>query len=143
MSLLQNLGDLQTLLKQLEKKVSEKVLETNTRLEEVDDSYLGYRLIEKRDKNELKKCVAKVKDSQQKELLAADTNESSCGIFAGVFEAIRPICIETHDTTLAAVFAPIENHLQNIEPPEIVNASGGELPDYSFAPQEFITQVRI
>lgn len=61
------------------------------------------------------------------------------GIFRLVKDLIKPICEEIHDTTLASVFIPIENHLKTIEPSE--NFNDQDLPEFSYAPQEYITQI--
>lgn len=65
------------------------------------------------------------------------------GIFSSIFDGITPICEYIHDTILAAIFMPIENQLKgaNFERDQNIELSGTDLPDYSFAPQEFITVI--
>lgn len=139
-SLLQNLGEFQNAIEDFEKRFAVEILQTNERLNQVNDEYLGYKLIERRDINELRKICTRIKESQQNNL-QSDNNEIGLGLFSTLFEMIKLICCETHDTTLTVVFSSIEKQLNNVEPPEIINASGTDLPNCSFAPQEFITEI--
>lgn len=96
------------------------------------DRYFSYQIKGKSDVIELRKLL---------ELAAAPTNiENREGVFSIVFLEIKPICEYVHDTTLASIFAPIENNLKTIMP-EDSSSADGDLPEYSFAPQEFITVV--
>lgn len=113
------------------------VLDKERERAENDVGGVGYRLTSQRDVKEFQKLIATVSAGQLNHL---------DGIFKAVHAAIKPICEYIHDTTLATVFAPIEKHLQTIQPHRSADhpgAVGGsvDLPDYSFAPQEFITQV--
>lgn len=64
------------------------------------------------------------------------------GIFRVARDQVIAICEYVHDTTLASVFAPIEAQMQTLSGSDALQSlHGGDLPAYSFAPQEFITEV--
>lgn len=140
-SLLQNIGDLANGIEKLEEKINVKILETYDKIQKINNNqvYFGYCLTEKRDINDLKKLAKKVKDDQQKKLVENDYN--NFGIFSVNYEYIKPVCEEIHDATLSVIFSPIEKYLQNIEPMESFSSTGTDLPDYSYAPQEWLTQI--
>lgn len=98
---------------------------------------------EKRELNEFRRLIGSIRlknDSQ----IDDDNPNATFTVFVPTFEVLKPICEYTHDTTLASIFSPIEKYLTtNVEPPESLNSSDQNLPDYSFAPQEFITQVSV
>lgn len=139
-SMLQHIGDFRLKLHEFEEKVSKSLQEKQKQMNEQNSTNLQiilstYRITEKRSKNEFKKLIGiaqTLTDYEQQE-----------GIFFVIFDQIKPMCEYVHDTTLASIFTPIENQLKNILPDgnEIGGSggSGGDLPDYSFAPQEFIT----
>lgn len=137
--LLQYIGDFTGHLHEAEKRINEMVLTKEKQLADDNDNdgggFIGYRMTNQRDRKEFQKLVATV--------TAGQTNHLD-GIFKTVHATIKPICEYIHDTTLATVFAPIEKHLQTIQPhgsTEQPLGGNADLPDYSFAPQEFITQV--
>lgn len=73
---------------------------------------------------------------------ASTTPAAGGGLFRAARDQIIAICEYVHDTTLASVFAPIEAQMQTLAAAEALQtAHGGDLPAYSFAPQEFITEV--
>lgn len=104
-----------------------------------DDSFSGYQITGNRELNEFQTLYENVCSNQNSRFVAGANYE---GIFKTSFNMIKPICEYIHDTTLASVFTPIEQQIKSIEPTDsILNSSGTDLPDFSFAPQEFITQV--
>lgn len=132
-SLLKYLGDFGEQLVQLEQRIVNVVLEKHSTISSSSGFTIGYQIFGKRELNEFQSLVdlvSKVDDEMGTALKAAR-------------DQITSICEYTHDTTLASVFAPIELHLKTMDASEALAASsGGDLPDFSFAPQEFITQVR-
>lgn len=146
-SLLQYIGDFKLQVEDLEQKICKIVIEKSDEInnQQTNDSvYFLYKISTKRELCEFRKLVEISKISQSKSYTVIDTavdDIKECEIFASVFEKIKPICEYIHDTTLASIFSPIEIQLKSIEPSESFNASDSDLPDYSLAPQEFITQV--
>lgn len=137
-SLLECIGDFRLRLSEFETKIIVAVHEKKNEMDgDLDISYLctNYRICGKRELNEFKKLV---KNTQ-----TLSSFESRAGIFSSVYDIIRPICEYVHDTTFSAIFTPIENHLKGaqLESEESIDMSGNDLPDYSFAPQEYITVI--
>lgn len=78
--------------------------------------------------------------------------ENKNGIFPTVKTLINDLCESVHNITLKTVFLPIENYIKTIETNELFNKTlktqqntfnntNNDLPDYSYAPQEYITQI--
>lgn len=130
-TLLQYLGDFIQQVNTFEEEVAIKILATYEQMCRQESSSFQYKVLRKQDVNELRKMKNIINDTP---------GENSWSIFGGLLEVVKPICAEIHDTTLASVFAPIEQHLRHIEPIDVTSSST-DLPDYSFAPQEYITQV--
>lgn len=138
-SLLEHIGDFRLKVSEYEQHIVQSVHEKK---KEIDDgnhdiSYIcsNYKISGKRELNDFKKLV------ENAQVLSSFDQRG--GIFASVFDGVKPICEYVHDTTLAAIFAPIENQLKaaQLESDENMEMSGNDLPDYSFAPQEFITVI--
>lgn len=138
-SLLEHIGDFRLKLSEFEQRIVRSVQEKKKEIDEGDlnIAYIcsTYKITGKRELNDFKKLI----DNSQ--VLSSIDHRS--GIFASVFDSIKPICEYIHDTTLAAIFTPIENQLKaaNLESDENLEMNGDDLPDYSFAPQEFITVI--
>lgn len=140
-SLLEHLGDFRLKITEFEQRICVATQEKKKEMDENGDSCISYicsnyKLVSKREKNEYQKLV---ESTQQ---MSSSFNHDS-GIFASLFDLIKPICEYIHDTTLASIFTPIENQLKNFkfDADNEMELSGGDLPDYSFAPQEFITVI--
>lgn len=133
-TLLQNIGEFMMSLSELEPAIEAQVREMHGRVGRQDLSEFTYKILRKAEVNELKRLAGAIEEN----------HEAGSGLF-NVFkkvveETINPICASVHETTLLSIFGPIEGHLKDIAPPEDV-MHGEDLPDYSFAPQEYITQV--
>lgn len=129
-SLLEHIGDFRLKLINFEEKIVKCIQEKNKDIADGADqtiSYLcsNYKLSSKYELNDFRKLSDRV------------------GIFSNIFDATTPTCEYIHDTILSAIFTPIENQLKgaHFDSDENLELSGNDLPDYSFAPQEFITQV--
>lgn len=131
-SLLTYIGDFKTNLDDFELKFSDSVLEKMEKIESQTDEDFCYKITGKRELNEFKKLVRIVKEQR-----STIPESGNSGIFGSVKDQIKPICDEIHDTTLTSVFIPIENHLKNIEPSD----DDQDLPEFSYAPREYITQI--
>lgn len=140
-SLLQHVGDFRLKLSEFEEKLSKVVKEKNGELKDQHTtsqlSYIfsTYRLTGKRQQNDFQKLVENAN--------VLSTYEKRGGIFEAIFDQVKPICEYVHDTTLASIFSPIEKQMSNIVPESEHGEStnSNDLPDYSFAPQEFITVI--
>ncbi|KAJ6649818.1 Conserved oligomeric Golgi complex subunit 7 [Pseudolycoriella hygida] len=141
-SLLQNIGDFTSQLTEFGNKIADRLVQLES-VHLVSDKALhfGYKIKEKRELNEFRKLIGSIRLKNEKHS-DEDSPGATFTVFAPTFEALKPICEYIHDTTLASIFSPIEKYLtSNVEPPELENSFDQNLPDYSFAPQEFITQV--
>ncbi|XP_037024484.1 conserved oligomeric Golgi complex subunit 7 [Bradysia coprophila] len=141
-SLLQNIGDFVSQLNEFGNTVADRLLQLEPIHISTDKSlHFGYKMKEKRELNEFRKLIQSIRlknDNHSDD----DNPNATFTVFVPTFEVLKPICEYTHDTTLASIFSPIEKYLTtNVEPPESLNSSDQNLPDYSFAPQEFITQI--
>lgn len=137
-SLLQYIGDFRINLSDFETTLSKIILSKEKEIANQNENPIEqcstYQITGKREWDDFKKLVdnAHVLYSYQ----------HRGGIFSSIFDQIKPICEYIHDTTLASIFAPIENQLKSMEiEQDSSDASGTDLPDYSFAPQEFITVI--
>lgn len=138
-SLLEHIGEFRLKVSEFEQQIIQSVHEKKKEIDEGNHSiaYIcsNYKICGKRELNDFKKLV------ENAQVLSSFDQRG--GIFSTVFDAIKPICEYIHDTTLAAIFAPIEIQLKTaqLESDENMELSGSDLPDYSFAPQEFITVI--
>lgn len=132
LSLLQNAGDVLIQLQQLEKDLTATLLEPAPSDFAVEYKHLLLNSEDRKEYESLLKCVT---EGTQLSLLDHVTTE------------FNKLCADVHHTTYQVVFAPISTQLEVVSSPKIwtqfanssVNTS--ELPDYSFSPQEYITQV--
>lgn len=143
-SLLQNIGDFVSQLNEFGNTVSDRLLQLEAIHTNNDKSlHFGYKMKEKRELTEFRKLVQSIRLKNDSHNIDDNPN-ATYTVFVPTFEVLKPICEYIHDTTLASIFSPIEKYLTtNVEPPESLNSSDQNLPDYSFAPQEFITQVYV
>lgn len=137
-SLLHNIGDFRLKLADIEQRIIQATLDKNKQIEANDKSafYIcaNYRISSTRESHEFKKLLANAQT-----ISSFDKQE---GIFAQIYNTIKPICEYVHDTLLASIFTPIENQLKAVQFDQDRNELGSnDLPDYSFAPQEFITMI--
>lgn len=134
-SLLQHIGDFRMKLTDFEKKVSDIIVEKGRDLQQRSDQsldrYFVYKISGKSEIAELR---------NQLECAQVSSNpDNPDGVLSSVFLEIKPVCEYVHDITLASIFVPIEYNLKTIISDQVADAA--DLPDYSFAPQEFITVV--
>uniref|UniRef100_A0A6P7F1E8 Conserved oligomeric Golgi complex subunit 7 n=1 Tax=Diabrotica virgifera virgifera TaxID=50390 RepID=A0A6P7F1E8_DIAVI len=129
LSLLQNTGEIILKLQQFEKDLTNQVLELNQK------EVLQYKILLLRHSNlkEFDSLVKCVTEGTQLSLLDSVTSE------------FAKLCIDIHHTTYQVVFAPISVQLDTVQSPQTWSQYDGaavsDLPDYSFAPQEYITQI--
>jgi hypothetical protein len=64
--------------------------------------------------------------------------------------SLNKLCSDVHHTTFQVIFAPISMQLEQVQFAPAWNSANkpavtvaADLPDFSFAPQEYITQVKL
>lgn len=139
-SLLEHIGDFRLKLGEFENRICVAVQDKKREMDENNGSSVSficsnYKLVSKRELKEFQKLI------EATQIISSYGQNG--GIFSVAFDLIKPICEYIHDTTLASIFTPIENQLKNIQfdCTMDMDLGGGDLPDYSFAPQEFITVI--
>lgn len=129
--LLQNTGEVLINLQALEKDLTLTVLDFNKYGNSTDFKYLLLNAAERREYESLIKCV-----SEGTKLSLLDH---------GITE-FNKLCVDIHNITYQVIFAPISTQLSIVASSktwlQFADSSYmADLPDYSFSPQEYITQV--
>lgn len=132
LSLLQYTGEVLVNLQHLERDLTGAILEINQKDHLIDFKFL---LLDSSDLKEFESLVKCVTEGTKLSLLDHVTSE------------FGRLCSDIHHTTYQVVFAPISVHLDVVQSPktwaQFTNSTlhNSDLPDYSFTPQEYITQV--
>lgn len=131
LSLLQNAGDVLLNLQQLEQELTMTALDFN-KCERVKE----YKclLLSDNDKKEFESLIKCIAEGTELSLLDHVNTE------------FNMLCADLHHTTYKVIFAPISTQLDQVKYINVDNnsdMSNMDLPDYSFSPQEYITQVFI
>lgn len=131
LSLLQNTGEVLLKLQDLEKKLTMTVLDFYKGDIDVEYRYLLLNQSERKEYDSLIKCVT---EGTRLSLLDHGMTEFS------------KLCSDIHNTTYHVVFAPIQQQLSTVASSKTWMQFADstymvDLPDYSFSPQEYITQV--
>ncbi|KAL5285816.1 COG7 family protein [Megaselia abdita] len=128
LSILQNLADAQKRVIQLSEQVSGGILLINQSEYGLFETYMKSlkhsRLV-----------------SFQKKLREQEDLETVLVIFPKIMEEIATNLIETHEITINILVTPIEDHLKQTTPSNPTGSNSADLPAFSFAPQENITQI--
>jgi hypothetical protein len=133
LSLLQNTGEVLVNLHQLEKDVTATILEINQNKDQFEYKYLLLNAADRKEYESLVKCV---------------TEGTQLSLLDHVNTEFNKLCSDIHHTTYQVVFAPISVQLDVVQAPktwtQFANSTlhNSDLPDYSFSPQEYITQVK-
>lgn len=133
-SLLQSTGEVLLELQQLEKDLTHSIVMLNQKEADLDYKNLLLTPSDLREFESLIKCVT---EGIQLSLLDHVTTE------------FNRLCADIHHTTFQVVFTPISSQLDVVQAPQTwsqfasSSLHNSELPDYSFTPQEYITQVSI
>lgn len=132
LSLLQNTGEVLLSLQDFEKDLTFSVLHINQNKSKFDYKYL---LLNQTDLKEFESLVRCVTEGTQLSLLDHLTTE------------FNKLCSDIHHTTYQVVYTPISLHLDVVQSPKLweqftsSSLLNSDLPEYSFTPQEYITQV--
>lgn len=141
LDLLECLADFQQRLQNFEKVLHERlnVLEQNLR----HSQHTSINFYETFESVEQQRLLASIKEFQQKRLEPSQDNQVIfLGIFNNIYDSFKLYFKEIHDVTLNILLQPLESHLSCIQPPTDLNQSRIEdMPAFSFAPQESVTQI--
>lgn len=138
MNLMQILAEFQNNLLNFEKILLErlKTLENNLKSnEDAPNNALNiYQTYEKSERHKLYNAINeyRLKDSNE---------ESSSNIFKQIYDSLRGHFVEVHEVALNILLHKITIYLQNIQQPIDTLVHSQSLPEFSFTPQEYITQI--
>lgn len=142
LALLECLADFQQKLQKFEKTLQERLAGLEQKLKE--NKFKNINIYQTFDTSEQQRILNSIAEFQQKRL---DVNQdagsgASEGIFANIYEALKTHFVETHDITLNILLKPLDLHLSEIQPPsDMYQSHMQDMPAFSFAPQESITQI--
>lgn len=132
LSLLQYTGEVLLKIQQLEKDLTSTILEFNNKETELKFSKLLLDAANLREFQSLVRCV---------------TEGTQLSLLDNVTTEFNKLCLDIHHTTYNVVFRPISKQLDVVAAvdtwAQFDNSSlhSSDLPDYSFSPQEYITQI--
>ncbi|XP_039493422.1 conserved oligomeric Golgi complex subunit 7 [Drosophila santomea] len=137
MSQLQCLADFQVQLHQFEQDLHTRMVTLSNRL--TKPSNRGpISIFQTCDHAARTQLLNSIADYQKKKSEATE----GLGIFPQIYATLKSHFADTHDITLNILLQPIETHLAHIRPPVQDHAASGiDMPSFSFAPQESITQI--
>ncbi|KAK9508413.1 hypothetical protein O3M35_005979 [Rhynocoris fuscipes] len=134
LKLLQNIGDLQNCVEQLDKAIIEKLLDSEK--------------IDKNKSNDVEFKIMLLKSSgllQQYNALISSLKQGGNDehILGDVLKKVTKLSVRANQCTLDVMMAPILTQLQSALPAWTTSHSNftQQLPDYSYAPLEYITQI--
>lgn len=131
LTMMQNVGEILMNIQQFEKELTSTALEV-MKAHDVDYKHL---LLTTSGQKEYDNLIQNVKEGKELSLLESVNNE------------LQKLCVDIHHTTYQVVIAPISVQLELVQSAKAWNDTESsvlptaDLPDYSFAPQEYITQV--
>ncbi|XP_031770996.1 conserved oligomeric Golgi complex subunit 7 isoform X3 [Apis florea] len=138
LTLMQTIGDLLGHVQQFEKSLIIDIIEANNKLQSTTCSvFIQY-----------KKLLLNTSNQTELENLTASFQKEDETILDPIIKSINKLCSDLHRATYEVIFAPIFTQLLLVqkapawstEANKMIHLSA-DLPDYSFAPQEYITQV--
>ncbi|XP_017882921.2 conserved oligomeric Golgi complex subunit 7-like, partial [Ceratina calcarata] len=138
LTLMQTIGDLLGQIQQFEKSLVIDITEANNKLQSTNVSVF----------NQYKKLLLNASSQTDLENLVLSFQKEEETILDPIIKSIHKLCSDLHRATYEVIFAPIFTQLLlvqkapawSMEANKITQLSA-DLPDYSFAPQEYITQV--
>ncbi|XP_015590425.1 conserved oligomeric Golgi complex subunit 7 isoform X2 [Cephus cinctus] len=138
LTLMQSIGELLVQIEQFEKTLVIDTIEANNKLQSSNASvFTHYKklLLNSQGRTELANLITSL---QQEDKTILDS----------IVKAIHKLCSDLHHTTYEVIFAPIFAQLLLVQKAPAWSSDvnkmtnfGTDQPDYSFAPQEYITQV--
>uniref|UniRef100_A0A1I8P6E6 Conserved oligomeric Golgi complex subunit 7 n=1 Tax=Stomoxys calcitrans TaxID=35570 RepID=A0A1I8P6E6_STOCA len=142
LALLECLADYHQKLQKFEKTLQERLLQLEHKLRESPQT-TSINIYQTFESGEQQRILSAIAEFQQKRLEAnPDNPTANLGIFSNIYESLKTFFCETHDITLSILLQPLESHLSQIQPPhQLQQGHMQDMPAFSFAPQECITQI--
>ncbi|XP_076644594.1 conserved oligomeric Golgi complex subunit 7 [Halictus rubicundus] len=138
LTLMQSIGDLLGHVQQFEKSLVIDITEANNQSQSTAVSVFY----------QYKKFLLNASSQTELENLVASFQREETTILDSIIKSIHKLCSDLHRATYEVIFAPIFTQLLLVQkaPAWSTDASklsqlSADLPDYSFSPQEYITQV--
>lgn len=125
-NLLQSLGEFWQKVGVVEESIKAIIF---TKKEEEKENF-RYKMVGKRELNDFQKMLNRFTE-----------NDAKFVIFDNLEPQISVIAKDIHQTMLLTVFKPIENYFMRFEICESNSSGDSDLPDFSMAPMEFITEI--
>ncbi|KDR16116.1 conserved oligomeric Golgi complex subunit 7 isoform X3 [Zootermopsis nevadensis] len=143
LTLLQNVGELLNQLKQLDRDVTHSLLDVSRKLNSQDGSKEVNSFIQ------FKKLLLSSAGQKEFDILVSSIQEGEETLLEEhITQSLNKLCSDVHHTTFQVIFVPISVQLEQVQSaPAWSNANkqaatvAADLPDFSFAPQEYITQI--
>ncbi|XP_067003846.1 conserved oligomeric Golgi complex subunit 7 [Anabrus simplex] len=134
LTLLQNVGEVLSQLKQLDQDLIKSVLEASRTVQTQHPfTQFNQLLLNAAGRKELENLINCIQEGEETSLLEPVTS------------LLNKLCSDVHHITFKVIFAPISMQLDQVQSaPAWSNANTSvtsDLPDFSFAPQEYITQI--
>ncbi|PSN54981.1 Conserved oligomeric Golgi complex subunit 7 [Blattella germanica] len=143
LTLLQNVGELLNQLRQLDRDVTKCLLEDSRKLNSIEGSketnvfsQYKYLLLSPAGQKEFDALVSNVQEGEESLLVEHITM------------SLNKLCSDVHHTTFKVIFAPISAQLEQVQSAPAWSKESRQamtvapdLPDFSFVPQEYITQI--
>ncbi|XP_076294187.1 conserved oligomeric Golgi complex subunit 7 [Lasioglossum baleicum] len=138
LTLMQSIGDLLGHVQQFEKSLVIDITEANNQSQSTAVSVFY----------QYKKFLLNASNQTELENLVASFQREETTILDSIIKSIHKLCSDLHRATYEVIFAPIFTQLLLVQkaPAWSTDSSkltqlSADLPDYSFSPQEYITQV--
>ena len=138
LTLMQTIGDLLGQVQQFEKCLVIDITEANNKLQSTTDSVF----------NQYKRLLLNTSNQTDLENLVSSFQKEEETILDAIIKSIHKLCSDLHRATYEVIFAPIFTQLLLVQKAPAWSTEtnkmthlSADLPDYSFAPQEYITQV--
>nr|CAD7429418.1 unnamed protein product [Timema monikensis] len=140
LTLLQNVGELLNQLKQLDRDLSMSVIDVSRKMEGQKDRnpFTCYNnlLLNSSGQKEFNSLVSSIQEGEEMSLLEF------------IALPLKKLCSDVHHTTFQVIFAPISSQLDLVQSAPAWSTTSKQavtvtpdLPDFSYVPQEYITQI--
>lgn len=127
LNFLQIIGNFKINLDEVEEKIKQLMLAKSKQIKSNEE--FCYKIVGQRDINDFEKITNR--------LIA---NEPSV-IFESLTSSIDTVAVDSHGMLLRQIVAPIENFFKKLEISVADDTNVADLPDYSFTPFEYITEI--
>ncbi|PNF30976.1 Conserved oligomeric Golgi complex subunit 7 [Cryptotermes secundus] len=143
LTLLQSVGELLNQLRQLDRDVTRSLLDVSRKLSDLNGSKEGNPFIQ------FKKLLLSSAGQKELDALFSSMQEGEQMLLEEhITLSLNKLCSDVHHTTFQVIFAPISVQLEQVQSASAwssvskpATAISADLPAFSFAPQEYITQI--